>query len=509
MKKLLGMILVLTMVLSVFAVSFNIQSFDDNTRNTLEKAINSGNADASQYAAMSLFIMENYNFEELYKQMESIANNIEKYADSDNIEDQDMGDLYNIDDMKKFFNYMESSGGIEAMNKVSDYLEHVMGKYETKVTLSKDAFRQMALNIGMEESRMNTLESTDGYPETITADYRDFIAIKMVAKMIIVADENSDMYFKTLEKTSDLLDNPMDKLNPGAKKIFDKYQKQFEQTSPGIMDFDTILRDLATVDGDAEWVSLTDIFTDDMLNFETNENIFVDAKDMVGYIIDINNFEMNYYDDNRNYLDMIDILYADMKDEMDQNSSIVIEPKTATNFMAKDVIEGLSEANVTSTIKVNGEEVYTLRDILDEIYKILPFGNMMMDFNMTAYNPTLTTIGLDELAMNVEIHADLDKIKNGYNITDLNIKVKPGVMMDILNLIGYLGSASAEDTLTYINTVIDDIGFLSNEDGDLVMKMGQDDYYVSLRIKQILNPKFIDTLIKAFSDSGSATDTTN
>jgi hypothetical protein len=53
--------------------------------------------------------------------------------------------------------------------------------------------------------------------------------------------------------------------------------------------------------------------------------------------------------------------------------------------------------------------------------------------------------------------------------------------------------------MTMLNTVIDDIGFLYNEDQDLVMKMGEDDYFVSMRVKDILNIQFIETLIQSMN----------
>jgi hypothetical protein len=71
--------------------------------------------------------------------------------------------------------------------------------------------------------------------------------------------------------------------------------------------------------------------------------------------------------------------------------------------------------------------------------------------------------------------------------------------MNALTLISSLGSAPSEQLMTTLNTVIDDIGFLYKEDRDLVIKMGEDDYFGSLRIKGILDIQIIEDLIQSLN----------
>ncbi|MGM0641639.1 MAG: hypothetical protein ACQESN_09490 [Thermotogota bacterium] len=499
MKKLLGMLLVLTMFLSVFSVSFSIENFDDNTKNALERSINSGNANSAEYAAMSLLIMSEYNFQALYEQAEKLAAELDEESLNEDITTEDLEEIYNVESMKEFLNYMETSGGIEAMNDVSDYLEHVMGKYETTVSLSQGAVRNLMLNLGMEEYRMDEIENSKNYPEEITSDYRDFLTMKIMSEMILIAYNNKDMYFDNLEKMGSLIEDPMNAMKPKAQEILEKYEKRWEQTPPGIMDFDTILRDFAAVDGDAEWVSLSDVFTDEFLYFDFNKEMLVEGKDMVGYILDMNDFEVAKYDENREYLNITDLMFSEVRNEMYEETPFELKPRIATDFMNENLIDELSEENLNTTIKIGNEEVYTIRKMVEKAYAALPYGDFLMNFAMSTWDPTMAELGLEEFKLEFEIYADFNELKDGYNLSDLNIKVKPGVVMNALNLIGYVGSASSEETLSMLNGVIDDIGFLFNEDGDLVMKMGEPSYYVSIRMKDILNAKLIEALLQSMS----------
>jgi hypothetical protein len=111
----------------------------------------------------------------------------------------------------------------------------------------------------------------------------------------------------------------------------------------------------------------------------------------------------------------------------------------------------------------------------------------------------LQELGMEELKVELEVGVDFDAVKDGINLKDLNIKLRPDVVMNALTLISSLGSAPSEQLMTTLNTVIDDIGFLYNEDRDLVVKMGEDDYFGSLRVKGILDIQIIENLIQSLN----------
>jgi hypothetical protein len=499
MKKLLGMILVLTMVLSVFSVSLVIDNFDDNTKNALERSINSGNASAADYAAMSLAIMSEYNFEALYNEAEMLLDELDEESLNEDITQENLEEMYNVEGMKEFMSYMRESGGIKAMKDISDYLEHVMGKYETRVNLSEDAVRNLLLNIGMDQDDVDNIQSQDNYPEYVESDYRDFLVMKIMSEVVLMMDANSDMYFDTLEDMEDLIGDPMASLKPEARKVIEKYNEKWSQTSPNFMEFDTVLQDIAIVDGDTEWASLSDLFTDETLFFEYNSEMLVNMKDILGYVLDMSDFEATYYTEDRDYLNLTDIMFSEVRDEMEDESTFELRARIATDFMRENLSEELSEENLTTTIYINGEEVYTIISILEGVYDSLPYGEFNMNMSLSTWDPTLQGLGMEEFGVEIEVGIDFDSVKDGYNLNDLNIELRPGVVMNALNLVSYLGSASSEQLMTMLNTVIDDIGFLYNEDQDLVMKMGEDDYFVSMRVKDILNIQFIETLIQSMN----------
>jgi hypothetical protein len=119
--------------------------------------------------------------------------------------------------------------------------------------------------------------------------------------------------------------------------------------------------------------------------------------------------------------------------------------------------------------------------------------------SLSTWDPTLQELGMEEFGVEMEVGIDFDSIKNGLNLNDLNIELRPGVVMNALSLVSSLGSVSSEQLMAMLNTVIDDIGFLYNEDQDLVLKLGEDDYFISLAVKDILNIQFIETLIQSLN----------
>jgi hypothetical protein len=499
MKKLLGMLLVLTMVLSVFSVSLVIDQFDDNTKNALERSINSGNASAADYAAMSLAIMSEYNFKPLYDQVEMLLDELDEESLNEAITQEYLEEMYNVEGMKEFMNYMRESNGIKDMKDISDYFEYIKGNYETKVDLSKDAARQLLLNFGMEQDKVDSIQSQKNYPKHVESDYRDFLTVKIMSEVVLILDANYDTYFAASKKIEDLISNPTAFLKPEAKKVVEKYQEKWAQTSPNFMEFDTVLQDIADVDGDAEWASLSDLFTDETLFFEYNSELLVGVKDILGYVLDMSDFEATYYTEDRVYLNLTDIIFSEFRDKMENESNLELRARNVTDFMRENLSEELSDENIATTIYINGEEVYTIISILEGLYETLPYGNFNMNMSLSTWDPTLQELGMEEFGVEMEVGIDFDSIKNGLNLNDLNIELRPGVVMNALSLVSSLGSVSSEQLMAMLNTVIDDIGFLYNEDQDLVLKLGEDDYFISLAVKDILNIQFIETLIQSLN----------
>jgi len=497
-KKLLGILLVLTMVLSIFSVNLVIDDFDDNTKNDLERSINSGNASAAEYAAMSLAIMSEYKFEALYNQVEILIYGLDEEALNEPITQEDLEGVYQTEEMEEFINYMRDSGGIQAMNDISNNLEHVMGKYETRVSLSEDVVRQLLLNFGLDQKDVDNIQSQNNYPEYVESDYRDFLAMKILAEAVLMMDANSDTYFSTLGELENLIEDPASSLKPEATKVVEKYQEKWSQTSPNLMEFDTVLQDIADIDGEIQWANLSDLFADEKLFFEYNSEIFVNIKDILGYVLDISDFEETYNED-REYLNLMDIIFSELRDKIDDESEYELKTRIATDFMRGNLSEELSQEDVTTTIYINGEEVYTIISILEGLYETLPYGNFNMNMSLRTWAPMLQELGMEELKVELEVGVDFDAVKDGINLKDLNIKLRPGVVMNALTLISSLGSAPSEQLMTTLNTVIDDIGFLYNEDRDLVVKMGEDDYFGSLRVKGILDIQIIENLIQSLN----------
>jgi len=311
-------------------------------------------------------------------------------------------------------------------------------------------------------------------------------------------DANSDTYFSTLGELENLIEDPASSLKPEATKVVEKYQEKWSQTSPNLMEFDTVLQDIADIDGEIQWANLSDLFADEKLFFEYNSEIFVNIKDILGYVLDISDFEETYNED-REYLNLMDIIFSELRDKIDDESEYELKTRIATDFMRGNLSEELSQEDVTTTIYINGEEVYTIISILEGLYETLPYGNFNMNMSLRTWAPMLQELGMEELKVELEVGVDFDAVKDGINLKDLNIKLRPGVVMNALTLISSLGSAPSEQLMTTLNTVIDDIGFLYNEDRDLVVKMGEDDYFGSLRVKGILDIQIIENLIQSLN----------
>jgi hypothetical protein len=213
----------------------------------------------------------------------------------------------------------------------------------------------------------------------------------------------------------------------------------------------------------------------------------------------MSDFEATYYTEDRVYLNLTDIIFSEFRDKMENESNLELRARNVTDFMRENLSEELSDENIATTIYINGEEVYTIISILEGLYETLPYGNFNMNMSLSTWDPTLQELGMEEFGVEMEVGIDFDSIKNGLNLNDLNIELRPGVVMNALSLVSSLGSVSSEQLMAMLNTVIDDIGFLYNEDQDLVLKLGEDDYFISLAVKDILNIQFIETLIQSLN----------
>lgn len=496
--------IIFTFILS-FGSSYTMNSFDSSELNRINSAMSTDKGNFSLNVAKVIYDFYNFDWagnEYLLRDLEDIMNLYSEDIYSENF-DSEFDDEDYLEKLEEFFKSLKSSDVYDLMVSIKDELKDLDENKDSLVFLSKEAYDDFVkfINVDSDPYFVEFDYETVG---NFAFDYRTLKILDILANTFVYMNDNPSMleyyhnFFSYFESDPD----EEDLIRPEANSVF----SQMEYVEPE--DFEPLLKKLAAVDGDSEWISLRDIFIPEILILPPSYEYFTISDYAMRGMLLIDDFETSDLFVNKRYADLVDYFmntseaddfvyyyYPDsygIKEDFDKVLKENYNFRYANpilGFLNVSFDEFLMEEDLEDIVSefwmsINGVKVYNFRDFVEEFlnsYKDVMNFKFRMMFNIdmsTGYEEPGEVVEPLVLGLDMNMTFNYPAYKDPFDVGAMNLRFKPEIFNVVMSEFAKLeqGYFNISEIVSNISEYTD---FLKVENNDLVFYLNVDNYFDS------------------------------